>query len=264
LRLVLNYDNIAGGGQVLSSFVIVLREGFEAFLIVAIVLAYLRKSHRTHLVPAVHWAIGASLAVSAGLGWVLYQGANVPLWEGVTGLVAIPFVVGLVIHMWRAGPTLKQKMEDRLETTATSKAGGWAAVGVFAFTALMVTREGMETALMLFQVRSVQVVQGAFLGLAGAGLMAWAWARYGHRINIRRFFQVTGIFLLLFVVQRHLDERGGSALPHGHRALLALWDLREMVPAADGGCAGDLATTRLRGRAAERRRGEDSRFGALG
>lgn len=185
----------------LSSFVIVLREGFEAFLIVAIVLAYLRKSGRTHLVPAVHWAIVASLAASAGLGWVLYQGANVPLWEGTMGLVAIPFVVGLVIHMWRAGPTLKQKMEHRLEETATSKTGRWAAVGVFAFTALMVTREGMETALMLFQVRSAQVVQGALLGLAGAGLMAWAWARYGHRINVRRFFQVTGIFLLLFVVQ---------------------------------------------------------------
>jgi high-affinity iron transporter len=186
---------------VLSSFVIVLREGFEAFLIVAIVLAYLRKSHRTQLVPAVYWAIVASLAASACLGWVLYQGANVPLWEGVAGLVAIPFVVALVIHMWRAGPTLKRKMEHRLEETATSKPGVWAAVGVFAFTALMVTREGMETALMLFQVRSAQVVQGALLGLAAAGLMAWAWARYGHRINIRRFFQVTGIFLLLFVVQ---------------------------------------------------------------
>ena len=184
----------------LSSFVIVIREGFEAFLIVGIVLAYLRKSQRTALISAVHWAIAASVAASAAMGWLLYQGANTPLWEGLMGLVAVPLVVALVIHMWRAGPTLKRRMEDHLERTAR-KPTGWAAVGVFLFTFLMVTREGMETALMLFQVRSPQAVQGALLGLAGAGAMAWAWSRYGHRIDIRRFFQVTGIFLLLFVVQ---------------------------------------------------------------
>ncbi len=185
----------------LSSFVIVVREGFEAFLIVAIVVAYLRKTRKTHLVPVVYWAVAASLATSTGLGWVLYQGANRPLWEAMMGLLTIPFVVGLVVYMWRTGPTLKRRMENRLESKTTTTYGTWPAVGIFAFTALMVTREGMETALMLFQVRSAQVVQGALLGLAGAGLMAWAWARYGHRINVRRFFQVTGIFLLLFVVQ---------------------------------------------------------------
>jgi len=186
---------------VLSSFVIVLREGFEAFLIVAIVVAYLRKSRQTHLVPVVYWSVAFSLALSAGLGWILLQGANQPLWEGLMGLLTIPFVVGLVIHMWRAGPTLKRKMEDHLESQTVGTSSAWAVLGIFLFTALMVSREGMETALMLFQVKSPQVVQGALLGLAGAGLMAWAWARYGHRIDIRRFFQVTGIFLLLFVAQ---------------------------------------------------------------
>jgi high-affinity iron transporter len=184
----------------LLSFVIVLREGFEAFLIVAIVLSYLRKSGRDRLVPIVHAAIATSLVTSVAAGWLLYSGANTPLWEGVMGLVAIPLVIGLVVHMWRAGPTLKQQMEEQLERTSerTSK---WAAFGVFVFTTVMITREGMETALMLLQVRSPQVVQGAVLGLAGAGSMAWAWSRWGHRIDIRRFFQVTGIFLLIFVVQ---------------------------------------------------------------
>jgi high-affinity iron transporter len=184
----------------LSSFVIVLREGFEAFLIVAIVLSYLRKSRRDSLIPFVHAAIAISLVASVAVGWFLYRGANTPLWEGLMGLVAVPLVLGLVIHMWRVGPTLKQRMEETLER-ASVRSSKWAALGVFVFTTLMITREGMETALMLFQVRSPQAVQGALLGLAGAGSMAWAWSRWGHRIDVRRFFQVTGIFLIIFVVQ---------------------------------------------------------------
>jgi len=184
----------------LASFVIVLREGFEAFLIVAIVFAYLRKAAREDLLPAARWGVGVALATSALVGWILEKGANTALWEGILGLVAVPFVLGLVVHMWRAGPTLKGRMEKRLATTS-EKPTVWAAAGVFSFTMLMITREGMETALMLLQVRSPEATQGILLGLIGAGLVAWAWSRYGHRINLRRFFQVTGIFLILFVGQ---------------------------------------------------------------
>lgn len=184
----------------LPAFVIVLREGFEAFLIVAVVFAYLRKAGRISLIPAARWGVVAALAASLFVGWLLGKGANTSLWEGILGLVAVPFVLGLVVHMWRAGPGLRERMEQRL-ASASSRSTGWAAVGVFTFTVLMITREGMETALMLLQVRSADVAQGSALGLVGAGLMAWAWSRYGHRINVRRFFQVTGIFLILFVVQ---------------------------------------------------------------
>jgi high-affinity iron transporter len=73
---------------------------------------------------------------------------------------------------------------------------------VFIFTVLMVTREGMEAALLLIQVRGNQgMLLGSIAGLAAAALMSWAWAHYGHRINIKRFFQVTGLFLLLFTLQ---------------------------------------------------------------
>jgi high-affinity iron transporter len=74
-------------------------------------------------------------------------------------------------------------------------------LGVFLFTFLMITREGMETALMLMQIKNPNMINGALLGLAGAIAFAWGWAKFGHLINIRRFFQVTGIFLLLFMVQ---------------------------------------------------------------
>ncbi len=185
----------------LQSFIIVLREGFEAFLIVAITLAYLRKSGREPLVPAVRWGIAVSVLLSAALGFVLMSGVNQALWEAVFGVVAMILVTSLVVHMWRTGARMKIQMERRLQEVS-SRPAHWAAfAGVFLFTVLMITREGMETALMLLQLRRGNMLLGAFLGLVGATTMAWAWARFGHLINLRRFFQVTGIFLLLFVVQ---------------------------------------------------------------
>lgn len=185
----------------LQAFIIVLREGFEAFLIVAITLAYLRRSGRSALAVGVYAGIGGAVLASTALGWVLVQGANLPLWEGLLGLLALPLVVGLVVHMWRAGPRLRGQIERRIETSASRPATGTAAAGLFAFTTLMITREGMETALLLFQVRQGRLLAGAALGLLGAVGMAWLWLRVGHRIDLRRFFQVTGIFLLLFSVQ---------------------------------------------------------------
>ena len=127
--------------------------------------------------------------------------ANEALREGVLGLIAMIMVGTLVIHMWRTGPKVRERMQQRLGEMSPKKSR-WAAVGgVFLFTFLMITREGMETALMLMQVRDSQLVTGALLGLMSALLFAWGWARYGHLINVKRFFQVTGIFLLLFMVQ---------------------------------------------------------------
>ena len=204
----------------LQSFIIILREGFESFLLVAVILAYLRKSQKRQLAPAVYWAIMFALLLSGGLGYLLHQmqtgndlverhfGATVAgflgnesLREGVLGVLAIVMVASLVIYMWRSGTHLKAKMEERLGEVSAKRSGWTAYAGIFLFTALMISREGMETALMLLQVRSPRLIWGALLGLAAAVGMAWAWAQFGHLINVRRFFQVTGIFLLLFMVQ---------------------------------------------------------------
>jgi len=185
----------------LSSFIIVLREGFEAFLIVAIAVAYLRKSGRDELVRAVYWGILASVLASAAVGYVLLLGVDQAFWEGVLGLVAMVMVTSLVVHMWRTGPRIGGQIRARLDE-ASSKPTSWAAfLGVFTFTVLMITREGMETALMLFQLRKAHLIAGCVLGVLAAAAMAYLWGRYGHRIDLHRFFQVTGIFLLLFVLQ---------------------------------------------------------------
>jgi high-affinity iron transporter len=181
----------------LQALIIVFREGFEAFLTVAIIFAYLRKTGRDTLRPAVWWGIALSVVASFGLGYLL-QRINQPLWEGILALVAAVLVASFVIHIWRIAPTMKRDMETRLEQRASGK---WAWIGVFGFTLLMITREGMETALMLIQVRQGQFWLGCALGLAAAAAMSWLWAHYGHRINVKRFFQVTGLFLLLFTVQ---------------------------------------------------------------
>jgi high-affinity iron transporter len=206
----------------LNSFIIVLREGFESFLLVAVILSYLAKSGARWLSSAVFAAIAAGLAASAGLGYLLSAGVdetrvqrifgvtaggyisqflgNESLREGVLGVVAIIMVGTLVIHMWRTGPKLRERMHHRLSAVSSGSSRFAALAGVFLFTFLMITREGMETALMLMQVRE-QMLTGALLGLAAAALFAWGWTRFAHLINIRRFFQVTGIFLLLFMVQ---------------------------------------------------------------
>lgn len=185
-----------------QAFVIVLREGFESFLLVAITVTYLQKTRREALLSAVNWGVLAALAFSALLGFVIFStSSNQPLWEGVMGLISAVFVGAFVVHMWKTAPHLKSDMEKKLaeKTDApTPKAAWW---GVFAFTIFMISREGMETALMLFQVHTPGVVAGSFFGALAAAAVAFMWLRVGHLINLKLFFQVTSIFLLIFVVQ---------------------------------------------------------------
>jgi high-affinity iron transporter len=184
----------------LPALIIVFREGFEAFLTVAIIFAYLRKTGRDWLRPAVYWGIAVSVVASFALGWMLMK-VNQSLWEGVLGIVAAVLVATFVIHVWRTAPMMKRQMETHIENVASGSSHALAVAGVFFFTVLMVTREGMETALMLIQVKTGRFILGSLLGIGAAAGMSWAWAHFGHRINVRRFFQVTGLFLLLFTIQ---------------------------------------------------------------
>jgi high-affinity iron transporter len=187
-----------------QAFMIALREGLEAFLIVAISLAYLRKTGRAQLTSAVHWGIGVSILLSIGAAVLFNRASNQALWEGVLALAAAVLVATLIVHMWRHAKRLKRDIEAHLESSAL-KTGTQAFIGVFLFTLLMITREGMETALLmgtlLFQTRAVDLMAGAAAGTACAAIVAWLWSRYGHRVNLGLFFQVTAVFLAVFVVQ---------------------------------------------------------------
>jgi high-affinity iron transporter len=187
-----------------QAFVITLREGLEAFLIVAISLAYLRKSGRAELIAAVRWGILVAVGISIGAAFLFARARNQALWEGLLAIVAAASVASLTVHMWRTARRIRGDIEGHLRN-ASLQTGAAAFLGVFGFTLLMIAREGMETALLmgtlLFQVKSVSVIAGALVGTLLAAFVAWLWSRYGYRVNLALFFQVTAVFLLVFVVQ---------------------------------------------------------------
>jgi high-affinity iron transporter len=184
--------------------IIALREGIEAFLIVAIAAAYLRKTGRAALLPAVWAGTAVALAVSLFVGGWLLEYAVQPIYEGLLAAVAAVLVISMAVYMSSAGKRMGKEIGERLETAAVKPgAGAW--LGVFLFVVLMVSREGVETAFMTVAVAKNEgnesLVAGALIGVALAAALAWAWLRWGRRVNLTLFFQATSIFLILFSLQ---------------------------------------------------------------
>ena len=188
----------------LPTLLVTLREGIEAFLIVAITLAYLRKTGRVALSPAVYWGTGVAVLLSVVAGYFFGQAENKPMWEGLLAVAAAAMVLTMVVYMLKAARRMRGDIAARVEA-AVARPGAGAWIGVFAFVLVMIVREGMETALILstlmFEQGSRNLLAGAALGVLLAATLAWAWSRYGQRVNLRRFFQVTSLFLVLFTVQ---------------------------------------------------------------
>jgi high-affinity iron transporter len=188
----------------LATLLVTLREGIEAFLIVAITLAYLRKTNRIALSPAVYWGTGVAVVLSVIAGMFFGEAENKPLWEGLLASAAAIMVLSMVFYMLKASKRMRGDIAAKVDAAA-AKSGVGAWFGVFAFVLLMIVREGMETALilstLLFEQGSRNLLLGASLGVLLAALVAWAWSRYGQRVNLKRFFQVTSLFLVLFTVQ---------------------------------------------------------------
>jgi high-affinity iron transporter len=214
----------------LETAIIAFREGMEAFLIVAITLAYLARTGREHLKKPVYAGIVAALACSAVLGVWLEDISDNPLTEGVLAVVAGILVGTFTIHMIKAAKTMGRDIRDKIDAHA-SKTGLWAGLGIFLFTTLMITREGMETVLMMsaaaYQTTAAQMFAGILAGLALAALMGYFWVRKSHLTNIGRFLTVSSIFLVLFSF---------------HLFLYGLHELSEtgMVPLLDNGVFHEL------------------------
>ncbi|WP_043356909.1 FTR1 family protein [Cupriavidus basilensis] len=188
-----------------AMLMITFREGVEAFLIAAITFAFLQKTGRQHLAGAAKTGVLAALVMSAVLGLVLFRvGGISPLAEGWLALLAGALVVSCTWHMLRHGKAMAGEIRNRLSQVSDEKAAGpWLAV--FAFVLLMVGREGVEAATMIASLAAGaatgQLALGGLLGLACAGALAWAWSRYGRRVNLSLFFQVTAVFMVLFSIQ---------------------------------------------------------------
>jgi high-affinity iron transporter len=188
-----------------QGFTIALREGIEMFLIVALILSYLARTGRRALSRAVYAGTAVSLATCYVAFLFFQRAANRSLWEGVLALVAAALVASLLVYMKRVSAHLKADIENRVEASAGSVSAQRAFWGVFGFTLLMITREGMETALMistaLFQMRSAMVSLGLALGLAAAIAIGLAWTRLGRGVDLKALLNILAVFLSIFVLQ---------------------------------------------------------------
>ena len=188
-----------------DSLVITLREGVEAALIVGIVLGYLKKAGRSDWTRFVWWGVGSAVAVSAAAAYFLQKWAiSEDAYEGWMMLVGAVFVASVVVWMMRASKGLKKEIESRISDLSVkpNRSGGW---GIFAFVLLMVAREGAETAIFLGAVslRTTELMNlmGAVLGLALAIGLGVAFFKGSVKVNLRRFFSVTSLVLLVVAVQ---------------------------------------------------------------
>jgi FTR1 family protein len=186
----------------LQAFIITLREGVEAALIVGITLAYLAKIARNDLRKAVYAALGAAFVGSIGIAIVISRlNWNEDVFEGWIMLVAAFFVVTMVIFMMKTGRKLKGEIEGKVGLLAGKDAG----IGLFFFVFLMVLREGAETVLILSAVslNSTELMSflGTLLGVLCAVAFGVMFVKGSVRINLQKFFRVTTAILLLVALQ---------------------------------------------------------------
>jgi high-affinity iron transporter len=189
----------------LSSFLIALREGVEAALVVGIVLVYLNRTGRAFLVRWV-WggvlaAVVSSLAVAIALDrWQISEDG----FEGVMLLVAAVFVVSMIVWMNHVARHLKKHIEQRVESFA-GKSEFSAGIGLATFVFLMVVREGAELALILRAVEvstaGLSVWIGTSMGLCMAVAVGWSFFGGTLKISLIKFFSWTSTILIIFALQ---------------------------------------------------------------
>jgi high-affinity iron transporter len=216
----------------LQPLLVTFREGLESFLIVGVIVGYLRKTDRAGLIRGVQIGLGISVvACLVGAWWLWTEIPNQPLYEGLAALTAAVLVGALLVQMMRMGRHMKREIETRVSRAAGAGTG--------------VTREGLEAVFYLrvqamaaraaeVPLRGAMTVAGAILGLVLAALLSWYWGRYSNRVNLGVVLKVTALFLGLFLVQLlvyGVHELAESGVIHGSQGF---HDATEMF-GPDGG-----------------------------
>ena len=189
----------------LSAFLVALREGVEAALVVGIILVYLSRTGRRHLARFVWYGVAAAAALSLAVAVALERWRiSEDGFEGLMLLAASVFVVTMIVWMNRVARHLKKEIEEKVETYAerAGKAAGW---GIFVFVFLMVLREGAELALILRAVElsseGLQTWIGTIAGIGAAVAVGLFFFKGTLRVPLHRFFAVTSVILMLVAFQ---------------------------------------------------------------
>jgi high-affinity iron transporter len=190
---------------VLSAFLLALREGVEASLVVGIILVYLSRTGRGHLARFAWYGVAAAAALSLGVAVALERfRISEDGFEGLMLLVASAFVITMIVWMNRVARHLKKEIETKVEAYAEreGKAAGW---GIFLFVFLMVLREGAELALILRAVElsseGLQTWIGTIVGIGAAVAVGLFFFKGTLRVPLNRFFAVTSAILMLVAFQ---------------------------------------------------------------
>jgi len=214
----------------LNTFVIALREGLEASLIVGILLAYIVKTGRLELRSNIWKGVALAVVLSLGFGGLLsftsatLSKENEELFAGLTGLTAVALVTWMIFWMRKTSKNLRQELEAKV-----SKAISGTALVLAAFVAVI--REGLETSLFLYATfrsgtDAVLGTIGLVLGLALAVALGYGIYRGAIRFNLSKFFTISGIALIFIaasVLQYSLHELSEVGLfPEGGVNLTAL------------------------------------------
>ncbi|MFM8927821.1 MAG: FTR1 family protein, partial [Rhodoluna sp.] len=186
----------------LANFLIGLREGLEASLIVGILVAYCIKSGRKNALPGIFWGTLIAILFSIGVGVLLSEFVDVApkgineIIAGFASILAVVFVTWMIFWMARQSKNMRQELHDKVDQ-AGEKNLTLILVAFFA-----VIREGVETAVFLWSASratgaDTNPVLGATLGLAIAAILGFFVYKGALKLNLRKFFQVTGAFLII-------------------------------------------------------------------
>lgn len=235
----------------LGAFLLTLREGFEATLLVAIVLAYLTQVGRSREGYKVWYGVAAAVALSLSIAVVLFavdaelEGASEQIFEGTAMLVAVGILTYMILWMGRQSRTVARNIREGVEQALRKGS----AVALASLSFVMVFREGLETALFMFGVSNAgtpfAVATGAVLGLAAAAGLGYAVYAGGKRINLGLFFKVTGSLLLVVAAGLLVQGVGEFAEVGLLPELSTLWNLSGVAVLSEESVVGQFLGTFL-------------------
>lgn len=210
--------------DVLPGFVLGIREGLEAFLIIVIMLEYLNKSNRSHDGKYVIRGLFIGLLISLLFGFVLFfvsnligsSGSNISkLWESIASLLALGLITSFLVFTLKNSQSMTSEISEKMSNKFTKNA-------IIALAAIMVAREGVEVVLFVIaSVNQVSYALGALIGIAFSAMLAYLIYKSLFKINLRLIFSITMLYLIL---------QAGFLLGYGFHELFSYFKAEQIIP----------------------------------